>query len=171
MSSSIEVSDFHIVSKNTQPATDGETSRKSGKTSIFSNFSSNAKSKLMASLYNVVHSMPTEFPSFTDSTIYLLGKSYKLRDIKQEKAEAPDRMNFSYSGEFYDEFFDKSEELARTTTSVGFREFTIDFSNIIWFCYRKEFPPIEPSSITNDIGWGCMIRTGISIFCNNILTF
>jgi len=33
-----------------------------------------------------------------------------------------------------------------------------DFSSLIWFCYRKDFPPIEPTKITTDIGWGCMLR-------------
>jgi len=34
------------------------------------------------------------------------------------------------------------------------------FTTIVWFSYRKDFPPLGPAQITSDIGWGCMLRTG-----------
>lgn len=34
------------------------------------------------------------------------------------------------------------------------------FLNIIWFTYRKNFPPLLGSERTSDTGWGCMIRVG-----------
>jgi len=39
-------------------------------------------------------------------------------------------------------------------------EFLRHFHSLLWFCYRKDFPPMEPSKLTTDIGWGCMLRTG-----------
>jgi len=38
--------------------------------------------------------------------------------------------------------------------------FLKDFKSLIWFSYRKDFPPIQKTNITTDIGWGCMVRTG-----------
>jgi len=46
------------------------------------------------------------------------------------------------------------------TYNRQFQDFLADFRNLLYFCYRKDFPPIDPSNITNDIGWGCMLRTG-----------
>ncbi|CAJ0912889.1 16571_t:CDS:2, partial [Entrophospora sp. SA101] len=39
-------------------------------------------------------------------------------------------------------------------------DFLLDFQSRIFCCYRKEYPPIEPSFHTTDTGWGCMHRTG-----------
>lgn len=32
--------------------------------------------------------------------------------------------------------------------------------NIAWFTYRKQFSPSFYKQLTNDSGWGCMIRSG-----------
>jgi cysteine protease ATG4 len=42
-------------------------------------------------------------------------------------------------------------------------QFLQNFKSLIWFCYRKDFPPLEPSQLTTDIGWGCMLRTGTNL--------
>eukprot|EP01103_Thecamoeba_quadrilineata_P005799 TRINITY_DN15552_c0_g1_i1.p1 TRINITY_DN15552_c0_g1~~TRINITY_DN15552_c0_g1_i1.p1 ORF type:complete len:413 (-),score=67.35 TRINITY_DN15552_c0_g1_i1:22-1260(-) len=39
-------------------------------------------------------------------------------------------------------------------------EFLLAFQSRIWFSYRTNFVPIEPSFYTSDFGWGCMIRSG-----------
>jgi len=44
-------------------------------------------------------------------------------------------------------------------------KYKIDFSNILWFSYRRNFPgllsltPTTSVSYTNDVMWGCMIRS------------
>jgi len=38
-------------------------------------------------------------------------------------------------------------------------EFLQAFQSHFWFSYRKDFPKIEPSNFTSDVGWGCMLRT------------
>lgn len=39
-----------------------------------------------------------------------------------------------------------------------------DFTDIIWFTYRRNFPILKPQSpmrnYISDTGWGCMIRAG-----------
>lgn len=34
------------------------------------------------------------------------------------------------------------------------------YSNLLWFTYRRDFSEILEWECTNDIGWGCMHRTG-----------
>eukprot|EP01116_Phalansterium_solitarium_P017591 TRINITY_DN4377_c0_g3_i1.p1 TRINITY_DN4377_c0_g3~~TRINITY_DN4377_c0_g3_i1.p1 ORF type:complete len:348 (-),score=88.79 TRINITY_DN4377_c0_g3_i1:71-1114(-) len=41
----------------------------------------------------------------------------------------------------------------------GFQRFLEAFRSITWFSYRKDFPPISPSSYSSDSGWGCMLRS------------
>jgi len=48
-------------------------------------------------------------------------------------------------------------------------DFLLDFQSKIFCCYRKEFPPIEPSFHTTDTGWGCMHRTGQSLLAQGFL--
>lgn len=37
--------------------------------------------------------------------------------------------------------------------------FLEQFYEIIYFCYRKEFPLIQQYNTTTDTGWGCLVRT------------
>ncbi|CAJ0842741.1 16700_t:CDS:10 [Entrophospora sp. SA101] len=48
-------------------------------------------------------------------------------------------------------------------------DFLLDFQSRIFCCYRKEYPPIEPSFHTTDTGWGCMHRTGQSLLAQGFL--
>jgi hypothetical protein len=62
-----------------------------------------------------------------------------------------------------------TEQDVNTLNGKAFQDFLLDFTSIIAFSYRKDFPPLEPSKITTDIGWGCMVRTGI-LLRRNIMT-
>ena len=49
--------------------------------------------------------------------------------------------------------------------SGSIEEFNKSFSKIPWFTYRTGFPVIPLTEITNDVGWGCMVRSGQMIMC------
>ena len=39
-------------------------------------------------------------------------------------------------------------------------QFLDHFYSIPWITYRCNFPPISPTNLTTDCGWGCMVRSG-----------
>ena len=39
-----------------------------------------------------------------------------------------------------------------------------EFRSLFWFTYRYGFPPIKPTILTSDAGWGCMLRTAQMLF-------
>ncbi|KAH3762431.1 autophagy protein 4 [Pelomyxa schiedti] len=48
-------------------------------------------------------------------------------------------------------------------------KFFDDFARLIWITYRRDFPPIPLTSVTSDMGWGCMIRTGQMLLARAIV--
>ena len=46
-----------------------------------------------------------------------------------------------------------------------------DFRSRFWFTYRRNFPRIEPSIFTTDLGWGCMLRTGQCLMAEALARF
>ena len=49
--------------------------------------------------------------------------------------------------------------------------FLEDFRTRFWFTYRRNFPRIEPSLFTTDLGWGCMLRTGQCLMAEALARF
>ena len=49
---------------------------------------------------------------------------------------------------------------AKKYLSMKDNNFTKDLKNIPFFTYRTNFEKIYPTDLTNDVGWGCMIRSG-----------
>ncbi|KAI8800786.1 hypothetical protein BJ742DRAFT_839923 [Cladochytrium replicatum] len=44
-----------------------------------------------------------------------------------------------------------------------------DLESRIWITYRHSFPPIQPSTFTTDVGWGCMLRSGQMLLASAFL--
>ncbi len=47
--------------------------------------------------------------------------------------------------------------------------FHLDFISSIWISYRSGFPPIRPSTLTSDSGWGCMLRCGQMVLAASLI--
>jgi cysteine protease ATG4 len=47
--------------------------------------------------------------------------------------------------------------------------FHLDFISSIWISYRSGFPPIRPSTLTSDAGWGCMLRCGQMVLAGSLM--
>jgi cysteine protease ATG4 len=47
--------------------------------------------------------------------------------------------------------------------------FHLDFISSIWISYRSGFPPIRPSTLTSDSGWGCMLRCGQMVLAGSLI--
>lgn len=115
----------------------------------------NGKSKIMASVYNIYRRHPSTPAPFSLSPICLLGHFYNNDlSVSQFHYVSNDNTNNNGSSRFLPSL-NKSNN-----NSPHVARFLKDFESLLWFSYRKDFPPIGPAEITSDIGWGCMLRTG-----------
>lgn len=48
-------------------------------------------------------------------------------------------------------------------------EYILESQKIPWITYVVNFPPILNTDITNDVGWGCMIRTMQTMLCYTLI--
>eukprot|EP01116_Phalansterium_solitarium_P015406 TRINITY_DN3400_c0_g1_i1.p1 TRINITY_DN3400_c0_g1~~TRINITY_DN3400_c0_g1_i1.p1 ORF type:complete len:560 (-),score=118.23 TRINITY_DN3400_c0_g1_i1:588-2267(-) len=154
--------DFHVLEKSEITDENREASEVSSsqKRNIFSSFFASAKCHIQVSFYNLYHSQPTSLPEFSHSNIYLFGRCYQhvsncvsgSIDAAQPAARA--------DGDLEDSPVSDGVLSDREPESDVLREFLVDFRSVMFFCYRKDFAPLEPSLLTSDVGWGCMLRTG-----------
>jgi cysteine protease ATG4 len=60
-------------------------------------------------------------------------------------------------------------ELEIPINSELYSAFHLDFISSIWISYRSGFPPIRPSTLTSDSGWGCMLRCGQMVLAGALI--
>eukprot|EP01132_Coremiostelium_polycephalum_P000590 gene590-736_t len=161
---------------------------KNEKKKNFLNLYKSGKQKIMISFYNLYRNYPSVPPSFTSSPIWMMGKCYAIQQQQQQQPpqqqqqQSPSNNNFfssnnnkqaksNNSSNLFQSLFNiqnnnnnKSNELNQVQ-----QKFLADFNSLLWFSYRKDFPSIINTSITTDIGWGCMLRTGQMILAKALL--
>jgi len=128
------------------------------KTAKFKNIFLHGKSRVLASLYNIYRRYPTNPPEFTMSPVHLLGHCYHCDDATINQ--------FHYLNHGSEEDTSYTMKLHNPPHVAHFLR---DFQFIIWFSYRKDFPPLGPAQLTSDIGWGCMLRTGQMILAQTLI--
>lgn len=98
----------------------------------------------------------TDKQCISDQTI-----NFNLNDLKYN-SDVTSRLNKNDIYIFHKCFKCVKNNLPETANQTK-RKFQCKLNKILYFCYRKNFPPISSiknpkSTYTSDTGWGCMIR-------------
>eukprot|EP00730_Choanoeca_flexa_P000256 TRINITY_DN10118_c0_g1_i1.p1 TRINITY_DN10118_c0_g1~~TRINITY_DN10118_c0_g1_i1.p1 ORF type:complete len:392 (+),score=41.99 TRINITY_DN10118_c0_g1_i1:86-1261(+) len=104
------------------------------------------KTRMVAWWHNSKHDSAR--PRFDKSAdLWLLGKLYPLPDVSRNRSRANE---------------DEAESLAETDEPYKqlSRLLCSDIRSKFWFTYRKNYAPFPGHRRTNDVGWGCMLRSG-----------
>jgi len=114
-----------------------------GATSLVPSF---VRNLLMDTVYNYFSGHHPAQPTFCESDIWMLGKCYHRDSSPSSESSNP------------------------TTSSPAFPEFIEDFREKLWFSYRRDFPPISPTTYDSDVGWGCTLRSGQMLLAQALVT-
>lgn len=91
------------------------------------------------------------------------------RNRRQASLLQADRI---YRGSVSNQQFSEQEvERIRDQNMSTMDSFLEDFRSRFWFTYRRNFPRIEPTLFTTDLGWGCMLRTGQCLMAEALTRF
>ena len=119
----------------------------------------NDKAELVQAMENLLQQGFIE-PLGSTVTDYVLGGLYNFTNEaeKLSQGDAPEEGRLTLKRSI--------NGVASNSTPAAVQDFLAHFQALIWFTYRQDCPAIEPTALTSDTGWGCMLRTGQMMLAN-----
>lgn len=112
----------------------------------------------MESIYNSISNYLPSKNLFT--SLYTIFGLYSIRSLLiSAEGSSPEIPDFSIS-----EMVLCGNRVYKKEDS--YQAFLQTFSSLLWFSYRRDFPPITPTTYTSDMGWGCMLRCAQMMLAN-----